>query len=134
MLNCISLDIQTNKQTKKNRIVSKQYHFVDGCWGLLIIRTGFESFIAGVIDGDEEDNGLMMLICLGTSGTVSPLFTEETECDELWLESVLGDVTNRIVGGDVEVDCCGFDSADLAIERRITRALLCTAEVISFDV
>jgi hypothetical protein len=69
----------------------------------LIIRTGFESFIAGVIDVDDEDNGLMMLICLGTSGTVSPLFTEEAECGELGSESVLGDVTNRIVGGDVEV-------------------------------
>ncbi len=100
----------------------------------MIIRTGFDSLIAGVIDVDDEDNDLMIFICLGTSGTISFLFTEETECDKLWSESVLGDVTNRIIDDDVEFGCWVFDSADLAIERRITRALLGTEGVISFVV
>jgi len=111
MFNCISIDIQTNK--KQNRF-SKQYHLVDGCWDLLEIRIGLKSFTADVID---DDNGLIILICLGTSGTVSPLFSGLG----------FGDATNRIVGGDVEFEeilCCSvFDNADLAIERRITRAL-----------
>jgi hypothetical protein len=47
------------------------------------MRTGFESFIAGVIDVDDDENGLIMLICFGTSGTASPLFTDDIECEGL---------------------------------------------------
>jgi hypothetical protein len=102
---------------------------------LLEIRTGLDSFIAGVI---EDNNGLIILICFGTSGTASLLFTVEMECEELLSESIFGDTTNRIVGGEVEfediVRCCVFGSADLVIEKRITRALFVNEEVISFVV
>lgn len=68
------------------------------------IRIGLESFIAGVIDVDDEDNGLIILICFGTSGTVSLLIPDGMEFKELVSESIFDDATNRIVGGDVE--CC----------------------------
>ncbi len=93
------------------------------------IRIGLESFIADV---NDDDNGLIILICFGISGTVSPLIPDGIECEELVSESGFGDATNRIVGGDEEVDCCWvFNSADLAIERRIIRALLFNGGVTS---
>ena len=45
----------------------------------MVIKTGLESLIAGAIVLADEDNGLIILICLGTSGTVSPLFVERME-------------------------------------------------------
>lgn len=80
----------------------------------MVIKTGLESLIAGAIALADEDNDLMMLICLGISGTVSPLFVERMEVGS---ESVFGDDISRMVDDDV------VESADLPIERRITRAL-----------
>lgn len=81
----------------------------------MVIKTGLESLIAGAIALADEDNDLMMLICLGISGTVSPLFVERMEVGS---ESVFGDDISRMVDDDDVVE-----SADLPIERRITRAL-----------
>lgn len=81
---------------------------------MFVIKTGLESFIAGAIDVEEDDNGLIILICFGMSGTVSPLFMERTEFES---ESVCDVEMRRMVDGVVVV------SADLLIERRITRAL-----------
>jgi hypothetical protein len=66
----------------------------------LEIRIGFESLIAGVID--DDDSGLIILICLGTSGTASPLFSKEL-ISHSFLDTTVDDIgaTNRIVGGDV---------------------------------
>ena len=73
------------------------------------MRIGLESFTAGVTD-DDDVIGLIILICLGTSGAASPLFIGAMECEGLIVsESVFGDVINRIIGGDVEfdeIDCC----------------------------
>lgn len=61
------------------------------------------SLFAEIID---DENGLMMLICFGTSGTASLLFTEAVIV-------VVGEI-NRMVGDD-EV---------LAMDSRITRVPL----------
>lgn len=45
----------------------------------MVIKTGLESLIAGAIALADEDNGLIILICLGMRGTVSPLFADRIE-------------------------------------------------------
>ena len=69
------------------------------------MRIGLGNFVAEMLD---EENGLMMLICLGTNGTLSPL-----------LLPGVGEIS-RIVGGDVCPAVDGLND-DLAIAKRITR-------------
>ena len=77
---------------KEEKIVCNLCHFIGG---FVVIKTGFDSLIAGVSDAVVESNGLMILICLGTRGLKDD-------------ESAVG-----------------------AIERRITRALVDTDELLS---
>ena len=70
------------------------------------MRIVLVNLFAGAID---EENGLMMLICFGTSGTGSPLFTD-----------AVGEI-KRMVGDDEE----GWLVTDgLPMDSRITRVPL----------
>ena len=98
------------------------------------MRTGFESFTAGVRHVGVEDNGLMILICFGTSGTVSAAFVDEMECEEVDSELDFGDVTSRKVGGDIVDGRCPSADVDFAIERRMIRVFVFVEDVVSFEI
>ena len=60
---------------------------------------GLASFIGGSVDDDDDESDLMMLICLGTNGAASPLFTFSIGRTGAGSFGVA--VITRIVGGDV---------------------------------
>ena len=77
------------------------------------MRIGLDNFVAEMLD---DENGLMMLICLGTNGTLSPLLLAD-----------VGEI-NRIVGGGVWPAVGGLND-DLAIDKRITRGAFGVDEI-----